>query len=63
MRSEGKSVINDGLAGGILIYDFKSFFDDAPHEPLLAEAERRLHDDRIRALHNSFIADFGPVYG
>lgn len=32
-----------------------------PHEPLLAEAERRLHDDRIRALHNSFIADFGPV--
>ena len=50
-----------GLAGGILIYDFKSFFDDAPHEPLLAEAERRLHDDRIRALHNSFIADFGPV--
>lgn len=50
-----------GLAGGILIYDFKSFFDDAPHEPLLAEAERRLHDDRIRALHNSFITDFGPV--
>lgn len=50
-----------GLAGGILIYDFKSFFDDAPHEPLLAEAERRLHDNRIRALHNSFIADFGPV--
>ena len=50
-----------GLDGGILIYDFKSFFDDAPHEPLLAEAERRLHDDRIRALHNSFIADFGPV--
>ena len=50
-----------GLAGGILIYDFKSFFDDAPHKPLLVEADRRLHDDRVRALHNSFIADFGPV--
>lgn len=50
-----------GLSGGILIYDFKSFFDDAPHAPLLREAERRLHDDRVRELHNSFIADFGPV--
>ena len=27
-----------GLSGGILIYDFKSFFDDAPHAPLLREA-------------------------
>lgn len=50
-----------GLTGGVLIFDFKSFFDDAPHEPLMFEAQRRLHDDRIRALHNSFIADFGPV--
>lgn len=50
-----------GLTGGILIYDFKSFFDDAPHAPLTTEAQRRLHDDRIRALHNSFIEDFGPV--
>lgn len=50
-----------GLSGGILIYDFKSFFDEAPHAPLLSEAERRLHDNRVRELHNSFISDFGPV--
>ena len=50
-----------GLAGGILIFDFKSYFDEAPHGPLTAEAKRRLHDDRVRSLHDSFIADFGPV--
>ena len=50
-----------GLAGGILIFDFKSYFDEAPHSPLAAEAKRRLHDDRVRSLHDSFIADFGPV--
>lgn len=50
-----------GLAGGILIFDFKSYFDEAPHGPLAAEAKRRLHDDRVRSLHDSFIADFGPV--
>ena len=50
-----------GLAGGILIFDFKSYFDEAPHGPLAAEAKRRLHDDRVRSLHDSFISDFGPV--
>lgn len=50
-----------GLNGGILIFDFSSFFDEAPHEPLFEEADRRLHDDRVRKLHNSFIEDFGPV--
>lgn len=50
-----------GLNGGILIFDFSSFFDEAPHEPLFEEADRRLHDDRVRELHNSFIEDFGPV--
>ena len=50
-----------GLTGGILVYDFKSFFDEAPHAPLLRESKRRLHDDRVRELHNSFISDFGPV--
>ena len=50
-----------GLAGGILIFDFKSYFDEAPHDPLAAEAKRRLHDDRVRSLHDSFISDFGPV--
>lgn len=48
-----------GLSGGILLYDFHSFFDSAPHEPLFEEAERRLHDPRLRELANSFILDFG----
>lgn len=50
-----------GLEGGILLYDFHSFFDLAPHEPLFREAERRLHDVRVRRLANSFITDFGSV--
>lgn len=50
-----------GLSGGILIFDFSSFFDEAPHDPLFREADRRLHDDRVWELHNSFIEDFGPV--
>lgn len=48
-----------GLSGGILVYDFRSFFDSAPHEPLLREAERRIHDPKLRSLANSFIQDFG----
>lgn len=50
-----------GLKGGILLYDFHSFFDSAPHEPLFREAEKRLHDPRLRELANSFILDFGEV--
>lgn len=50
-----------GLTGGVLLYDFHGYFDSAAHEPLFAEAERRIHDPRIRELHNSFIRDFGPV--
>lgn len=48
-----------GLTGGILLYDFHSFFDTAPHEPLFREAERRLHDPKLREIANSFILDFG----
>ena len=50
-----------GLKGGILLYDFHSFFDSAPHKPLFREAEKRLHDPRLRELANSFILDFGEV--
>ena len=50
-----------GLEGGVLLYDFHSFFDSAPHEPLFREADRRLHDPKIRELANSFITDFGSV--
>lgn len=50
-----------GLEGGVLLYDFHSFFDSAPHEPLFREADRRLHDPKIRKLANSFITDFGSV--
>ena len=51
-----------GLTGGVLLYDFHSYFDTAPHEPLFRECERRIHDPRLKALANSFIEDFGP-YG
>lgn len=50
-----------GLEGGILLYDFHSFFDEAPHEPLFEESERRLHDPKLRELANSFILDFGKI--
>ena len=50
-----------GLEGVVLLYDFHSFFDSAPHEPLFREADRRLHDPKIRELANSFITDFGSV--
>ncbi len=50
-----------GLTGGILLYDFHSFFDSAPHEPLLQESMRRLHDPRTRKVADSFIHDFGEM--
>lgn len=48
-----------GLTGGILLYDFHNYFDSAPHAPLFREADRRLHDPKVRTLANSFIEDFG----
>ncbi|MGI6028081.1 MAG: RNA-directed DNA polymerase [Candidatus Heteroscillospira sp.] len=50
-----------GLSGGILVYDFSSFFDSAPHEPLFRKADRRLHDPKLREIANSFITDFGAI--
>lgn len=50
-----------GLEGGVLLYDFHNFFDGADHRPLFREADRRLHDPRLRELANSFILDFGEI--
>lgn len=50
-----------GLEGGVLLFDFHSYFDNAPHKPLFYEAERRIHDPRTVAIFKSFITDFGEV--
>lgn len=50
-----------GWEGYILLYDFKGYFDSAPHEPLFAQAEQRIHDPKICRLSNSFIQDFGEI--
>lgn len=50
-----------GREGAILLYDFSGYFDTAPHGPLFAEAERRMHDDRLRELCNQFIQAFGSM--
>lgn len=48
-----------GLEGGILLYDFHSYFDTASHVPLFREAAKRIHDPRLQEISNSFIEDFG----
>lgn len=50
-----------GLEGGVLVYDFHGYFDNAPHAPLFREAERRIHDPRLIEVSNSFIHDFGEI--
>ena len=50
-----------GRQGGVLLYDFSGYFDNAAHEPLFEESEHRLHDLRTRELSDSFIKAFGPV--
>lgn len=50
-----------GWNGGILLYDFSDYFGSAPHEPLFRESKRRLHDERIRGLKDSFVKDFGDI--
>jgi RNA-directed DNA polymerase len=50
-----------GLKGGVLLYDFHSFFDTAPHAPLFSESLKRIHDPRTREVADSFIKDFGAV--
>lgn len=53
-----------GMKGGILVFDFKDYFGSANHEPVRRELERRVHDERVRTLANTFLDNFGPVgYG
>ncbi len=42
-------------------WDIKGFFDNIPHAPLTKEAERRITDERIKAIFQLFIDAFGPV--
>lgn len=48
-----------GLTGGILVYDFKDFFNSAPHAPIYKELEKRVHDPRIRSIACGLMEDFG----
>jgi hypothetical protein len=51
-----------GTKGGILVFDFKDYFGSANHEPVRRELARRVHDEKVRALANTFLDNFGP-YG
>lgn len=48
-----------GLEGGVLVYDFKDYFNSAPHAPIYRENARRITDERVRALTNGLMEDFG----
>lgn len=50
-----------GREGGILLWDFKSFFDTIPHKALTDEARRRIVEPRLAALFEQFVGDFGDV--
>ena len=53
-----------GLRGGILVFDFSDYFAKAQHWPVRMELERRIHDERTRALANECLDNFGPIgYG
>lgn len=62
MRRYKQQVSRQARRGGyVLRYDFRKFFDTAPHAPIF-EANRRLfHDQRIAEEVNRFIRDFGPA--
>lgn len=53
-----------GNEGYVLTFDFSRYFDNANHEPIQAELERRIHDVNVRKLANQCLEAFGPVgYG
>lgn len=48
----------------MLLFDFSNYFANAQHWPVKLELEKRIHDDRTRALANECLDNFGPVgYG
>lgn len=50
-----------GTKGGILVFDFKGYFENIKHKLLFYESARRIHDTKIRVLNDNFIKDFGRV--
>lgn len=50
-----------GLTGSVLLCDFSSYFDNARHDIIYRENERRIHDERIRKIANGFMEDFGEI--
>lgn len=50
-----------GRKGGILLWDFKSFFDTIPHRALTEAARRRIVEPRLAALFEQLVGDFGEV--
>lgn len=53
-----------GNEGYVLLFDFSDYFAKAQHWPVRMELERRIHDERTRALANECLDNFGPIgYG
>lgn len=53
-----------GNRGYVLLFDFSDYFAKAQHWPVRMELEKRIHDERTRALANECLDNFGPVgYG
>lgn len=50
-----------GSEGYVLVFDFSKYFDTAKHEPVFAEIRRSGIDDRLAALSEYFISNFGGV--
>lgn len=53
-----------GTEGYVLLFDFSNYFANAQHWPVKLELEKRIHDERTRALANECLDNFGPIgYG
>ena len=53
-----------GNEGYVLLFDFSDYFAKAQHWPVRMELERRIHNERTRALANECLDNFGPIgYG
>lgn len=50
-----------GREGYVLVFDFSKYFDTAKHEPVFSEIRRSGIDDRLAALSEYFISNFGDV--
>lgn len=60
MRRYKRHVSKQAKQGGyVLRYDFRKFFDMAPHGPIFEANKRLFHDQRIADEVNRFVQDFG----